>query len=270
MLLLLLSYSIRRIPQRLNLMRYELKTKNLVQAFLYTTNKKLIIYVHGPRDLISNHILTQGKWERDWIVQMTDFIKANDKPQLLDLGCNIGVYTLTAAALGCHVIAIDAYKPNLDLLLQSVMINGFQDRVHILWNAVSNKREGYKVFGIKENIGGQFLIKANSSESTVSGIYLDDVLDYVTPNKKIIIKIDIQGFEVKAFEKSEKLFETGNVIAVLVEWILIKDQPEVFLLIAFFMSRSYKPYSDFHSRKSLKVSKYRKWPGEVVWRKSTT
>src|SRR5262245_43299133 len=58
---------------------------------------------------------------------------------VVDLGAHIGLFTLTAAAAGRRVLAIEASRRNHSLLKGSVELNGFQDKVELLHAAVSNQ-----------------------------------------------------------------------------------------------------------------------------------
>ena len=58
---------------------------------------------------------------------------------VLDVGANIGIYTLLAAKRGARVIAIEADPRNVEKLRHHVHLNGFDDRVTILPIAVGDK-----------------------------------------------------------------------------------------------------------------------------------
>ena len=63
-----------------------------------------------------------------------------DQPDLLflDIGCNIGTYTIAMAHLGRTVVAVDALIDNLQLLNKSLLLGNFQKYVTLNWNAVSD------------------------------------------------------------------------------------------------------------------------------------
>uniref|UniRef100_A0A2C9LMC6 Methyltransferase FkbM domain-containing protein n=1 Tax=Biomphalaria glabrata TaxID=6526 RepID=A0A2C9LMC6_BIOGL len=83
------------------------------------------ICVHFPKDdnFISNRLRDSGEWEMDLVYQMDTYFTINPNSQLVDLGCNIGVFTLFAASLGKHALALDILPSNLALLQLSILTN---------------------------------------------------------------------------------------------------------------------------------------------------
>jgi len=57
---------------------------------------------------------------------------------LLDIGANIGVFTLNAAASGFNVLSFEAFRPNQEALLMSICANQVFDRVTILKHALGD------------------------------------------------------------------------------------------------------------------------------------
>src|SRR5262245_32996913 len=51
---------------------------------------------------------------------------------VLDVGAHVGMFTLTAAAAGRRVLAVEASSRNHGLLTQSLEVNGFRDRVELV------------------------------------------------------------------------------------------------------------------------------------------
>ncbi len=87
------------------------------------------------------------------------------------------------------------------------------------------------------------------------------------------MKIDIQGFEHKAFQHADELFKEVQIIKVLMEWAIMaplgspnKDKNErkmVQEMIAFLTSRGYVP-RDWNGH-NLKLNTWKDWPIDVVW-----
>ena len=53
-----------------------------------------------------------------------------------DAGCNVGMYSIVAAAMGRHVVAVDAMADNLAYISHSLMFNNMSDRVVLVHNAI--------------------------------------------------------------------------------------------------------------------------------------
>ena len=54
----------------------------------------------------------------------------------MDLGCNIGMYTVVTAAMGRRVVAVDADPINLAYVRKSLDLQGTTDNVKIFYNSV--------------------------------------------------------------------------------------------------------------------------------------
>ncbi|GFO03204.1 hypothetical protein PoB_002970900 [Plakobranchus ocellatus] len=107
------------------------------------------ICVHSPKEdnFISKYLRDVGQWEPDLLDQMQTFFEHHPTAQLVDLGCNIGVYSLLAARLGRPVLAVDALPANLALLELSLLTNDeaaldpvMQDDVEDLLQSIADAR----------------------------------------------------------------------------------------------------------------------------------
>ena len=72
---------------------------------------------------------------------------------MLDVGANIGIYTLLAAKRGARVFAIEADPRNVEKLRHHVHLNGFDDRVTILPIAVGDKEGTVTIYRFPGNWG---------------------------------------------------------------------------------------------------------------------
>ena len=74
---------------------------------------------------------------------------------LADLGSNIGMFSVTAATLGRKVVAVDASIQNLAYIDKSVHLNGNQENVKLINNAVRclDWSQYVKCSAVKRSIG---------------------------------------------------------------------------------------------------------------------
>lgn len=78
------------------------------------------------------------------MLQKLQLVSGSQNPKdtyLLDIGANIGVFTLSAAAAGFSVLSFEAFKLNQEALLVSVCANQVLDRVTILNQALGDGGE---------------------------------------------------------------------------------------------------------------------------------
>ncbi|CAF3875397.1 unnamed protein product, partial [Adineta steineri] len=58
---------------------------------------------------------------------------------LIDIGANIGTYTMFAAALGRFVIAIECFEPNYVRVAKAIQIENLRNNVILIGNALYSK-----------------------------------------------------------------------------------------------------------------------------------
>ena len=264
---------------------------NFQRAWLKTTIGNTPIYIHNINDdiWISKNLFTNGQWEGDFVSLVFRLLLKDNVHDIhfVDLGANIGVFTLAVAKLGLKVIAVEPLSINLQRLCKSVEEGvsedgaPFADRVTIIHNALSDVRENVQLGKDRQNVGGTYVLKDSNEKkvqgSAVNGKYndvvmtakLDDLLQL--PNfdlKKVILKIDVEGYESKVFNGGRAFFNTVDVQAVLMEWRWHEGAKDIQSLLNFFTSRKYKPFNPKHTNPTpLKISDAQNWPGDVLWKK---
>jgi len=140
---------------------------------------------------------------------------------VLDIGANIGYYTLIFAKLVGKNGKVFAFEPDPDnyaLLEKNVQINGYQN-VILIQKAVSNKTGKIRLYLSEDNKGDHRIY--NSYENRISveieAVTLDDYFrDF---NRKInFIKMDIQGAEPGAFQGMCNLLKKQQSIKIIAEF----------------------------------------------------
>ena len=208
------------------------------------------------------------------------------------MGANIGQYSLFAAKMGHDVVIVEPFEDNILRIHKAVYLEYLQDRIVLVKNALSNKRNEIKLLKIEiENIGAQSLMNIYSINKTysrsdmasnkylVETILMDDLIDYVPLNKygkrheKAIIKIDIESFEPYAFSNCKKLFALYDIQRIVMEWGNLIMHKELGLLtnqmLDFFYSYNLEPYSinDKKLPKKIRYDDDIKWPFDIIWKR---
>ena len=227
---------------------------------------------------VSHQIRTNGVWERDYVKMIAE--RLNDDPELafIDIGSNIGQFSLVAASMGRKVIAVEALKKHALMLGRAVVMNGYQSQVKIVHNALSNTYRNATLVTFPGNPGATRMKTDKRyggampvSEQTPT-ILMDDLV-HLVDFKRAIMKIDIEGQEVPAFSHSLQIFNKVDIPLIIMEWWggaerLYRTEEGtamVTLLINFFKSNGYNVYS--RSLKMLDISKWREWPFEIMWKR---
>ena len=74
---------------------------------------------------MSRSIKSEGSWEQDIVNNVIRAMEAHPSAVFLDVGANIGMYTVVIAAMKRKVIAVDADPENLAYIRQSLEIEVF-------------------------------------------------------------------------------------------------------------------------------------------------
>lgn len=145
---------------------------------------------------------------------------------VLDIGANIGYYTLIFAKLtgqGGKVFAFEPEPTNFSLLKKNVEINGYKN-VEFIQKAVSDKIGNAKLYLCEYNKGCHTIYDPNDGRKSIEieTISLDEYFKNYT-GKIDFIKIDIEGAEWLALKGMLNLLENYD-LKIVTEFapILIK------------------------------------------------
>ncbi|CAF3167034.1 unnamed protein product, partial [Rotaria sp. Silwood2] len=215
-------------------------------------------------------------WEEEGVTQILKLLIRHSHLDFIDIGANIGTYTMYAAALGRFVLAIDCFAPNINRLYRAVQLSNLANRVVLIENAIVTRSGQY--LNLKKesrNIGGQNVDVSQNVSITknqinnpyiVRTITLDDLLPILVARgvRGAIMKVDIEGSESFVFESGSRVFDTLEILCVKMEWSITKGYPDrVRVIIDFFVKRNYDPKT--LSCQSLNITQYATWPVDIFW-----
>lgn len=174
---------------------------------------KMLVHPAGADIYVSNSILWWGTWDKDIYQTMHAVLADTPGPvHVLDIGGNIGFFTLSALSLGHRVTTIEPLLQNLRLLTHSVALNGWQDRSTVYHNAVSFEHTTFAMNVDAENKGGTSMVNRGTAAAGAQQVYgvdfiesirVDDLFDSLGPI--YLLKIDIEGFELPALQGATRL-----------------------------------------------------------------
>jgi FkbM family methyltransferase len=141
---------------------------------------------------------------------------------VLDIGANIGYYSLTAAKIVGDNGKVYAFEPdplNFALLQKNIECNNYKNIIAIQ-KAVSNSCDDIKLFLSKENRADHRCYETDENRDSVS-IKATSIDDFFKDNLDIkvdFIKIDIQGYETQAFEGMMNLLSIQKNTKIITEF----------------------------------------------------
>ncbi|MCJ7856664.1 FkbM family methyltransferase [Lachnospiraceae bacterium NSJ-143] len=138
---------------------------------------------------------------------------------VLDIGANLGMFTLRALRKGAVVYAYEPTPSIFKILEQNIKNNGFNSKVALFNNAVFNEEKTIE-FSITEGTCGQsnnlFSKEGTLGSVMVKTVVIDEHLKHV--EKIDIIKMDIEGSEYFALKGMRKTIEKNPQIKIIMEF----------------------------------------------------
>ena len=131
----------------------------------------------------------------------------------VDVGANIGYYTILMAKKAKKVYAVEPEEINFEILQKNVTANNLKNVV-LIKVAASNKNEQRAMIKDLKNYGNHHLGREKSGG--VDCQRLDDIL--VNEQKISLIKIDTQGWEPAVIGGAENIIKRDSPVLFLEYW----------------------------------------------------
>ncbi|HPE38378.1 MAG TPA: FkbM family methyltransferase [Bacillota bacterium] len=140
--------------------------------------------------------------------------------KVLDIGANVGVYTLHALSLGCEVYSFEPTPETFTILSTNLDANGYEfSKKKHLYNIAVSDHEGTVEFAKVKDISGHNSIYAEN-EADERIIVPCDSIDHVLADvpEVDVIKIDVEGAEPLVLKGLRSLISRSKKIGIIVEY----------------------------------------------------
>ncbi len=156
------------------------------------------------------------------------------RDSLLDIGANIGVYSLYAAKRGVHVVALEPDCLNFALLIQNIRLNECSDLIRAYPFALNNNSGVFPLFvsegewGTAGNSCGEAInhegksFEAKYVQQTYGISCLDLIQLLDTPVNHL--KVDVDGNEGLIIDAASALLTSPSLKSILIE--LSENRPD--------------------------------------------
>lgn len=139
----------------------------------------------------------------------------------IDVGANIGIYSLYAAVLNSDVkiIAVEPVGRTVQELEQNIRLNNFESRIEVVQSALSSTHAFGRMVGEDSRIGSsgaQFVVGSGLDGSAVHSIVGDQLIKDKTKHGTVI-KIDTDGNELDVILGFQRSLAGNLVASILVE-----------------------------------------------------
>ncbi len=208
--------------------------------------------LHG--DIVSDSIARSGSW----MPHQTKLISllladSSSKPAVfLDIGANIGWFTIVMAVLGHKVIAIEPMSNNVELMQSSLQASQVSHNVIVHSHGLGTTPGECILYSDNHNIGDGHMICGVSSEKernalvpagySIRQVIHSTRLDALVSQNIDVIKIDVEGSELHAVRSGSRLFDGYNVRHIISEFspgMMRHKNSDPYEYLNFFVSRGY-------------------------------
>lgn len=173
---------------------------------------------------------------------LANFIRRTLRPGdiFVDVGANTGHFSLIAASQGAEVIAIEASPANCRLFRRNVEANAFEPKIRLVNAAAGNENGSIELFDNRFNgmwsttVPGVFwYLKPLTRQVTIPQVALDEVLEAYDRSRIRLIKIDVEGAELKVVRGLRRLIERASealefCIEFSPRWLTSEQSAELF------------------------------------------
>ncbi len=180
------------------------------------------MYVDTRDTVFAPLLLTRGSWERGTTRLFKDIIQKG--MVVLDIGANIGYFTLIAAKLVGEEGRVFAFEPepyNFSLLVRNIKLNGYHNVIPTQI-AISDKNGRAVIFLDKTRWTHHSLSRANVTNFSGNSVEVDvQTLDDFLKDfghRVDFAKIDVEGAELAVIQGMENIIESNKNLKLVVEF----------------------------------------------------
>lgn len=227
------SLSCRQVKEYVDQGLWQDPNEGKIYARRLVTEPHFYVAVHNHSyDFVRwEHIFEKGKYYEDLVHdRFVEILSHHPSSLVVDVGANIGYYTLLSLALGHNVIGFEINPANLLRLCESLRLNGWKNAA-IFQRGVSNTDGTRLQVLVPKNPGQAFMKELDAANDTpnisahhafTTTVTLDTFASergwFDKANLTIsILKLDVEGKEPQIVEGAKKLLRSGIVANVLTE-----------------------------------------------------
>ena len=167
-----------------------------------------------------------GKYEEPLVEKLESGIRAHNCEIFIDVGGNLGYYSLAIQKTGV-IKEIHCFEPdplNLHMLKTNILLNKAEGNITVHPFAATSERKELR-FGLQRSAGhlntglSRILQEGegvDGEEIVVQGVPVDERCDF--KDKKLAIKIDVEGAEKEALEGMVKLLKSNSCYVQIEVW----------------------------------------------------
>lgn len=198
-----------------------------------------------------------------WVLKY--LLRAGDV--FLDVGANVGYYTLAAASKVQSSGQVYAFEPHPVMAAQ--LRNNCEQNPHLpiqIFETAVADQSGEASFYIPpdngfQSVEGSLVAHSDFSEKKVPVVTLDQICRKVGPGKIQLAKIDIEGYEARALRGAQGLLSSGKLESLLCE-VSDENRQEVFAILS---AVDFEQVIDLRTLKPVTLQTLRPGLSNLLW-----
>ena len=202
----------KRTAAFLRVLRWQLAARLLPEAQFslpYINDSRLLV-TRGMTDATGNFYC--GLHEQDEMGFALHVLRPGDV--FVDIGANVGSYTVLAARLGARVVAIEPIPATFDRLVANVRLNGLESSVTAHRLGLSDRNGTLRFTTDHGTINHVMAATENRAGVDIEVATLDSILAGFSP---ALIKIDVEGHELAVLNGAGRALGSASLLAVIME-----------------------------------------------------
>ena len=190
----------------------------------------------------------------------------NQNDIFVDVGANVGHYSMLAAKNKAKVFAFEPIKNTFSKLEKNIKLNNLQDTVALYNLGVGNKNETLE-FVIDIDVMNSVATNTSSKNEQIEVVQLDDKLKEINPT---MLKIDVEGYEWFVLEGAKNILSSNELKYILIEFNNsgLKFGKEDVLIHEMLLENNFYPFS-YNPESSIleRIDSYRKDKFNTLYQK---
>jgi FkbM family methyltransferase len=185
----------------------------------YTVKRyKGLLLLLNYKNLIDRHIALHDGYEEEQFSYFLPLIQQHGANVFLDIGSCTGLYCLRVAQLGTvsEIHAFEADPRNFALLQIERNLNGHLDLIQAHRLAISDKAGTLQFDLTEKNTHTKVADKKTATTTEVACKPIDEIFSF--RNRKIAIKIDVEGHEFNVLRGATDLIKNNDCVLQVEAW----------------------------------------------------